>query len=1456
MSDTLIHLETDPRILEAARGARPELRDYDNLPSSRVRFAPSTGSYKVARDGSGTNVHLYGTTEHGHTIFVRAQNFRPYLFVSLGSIDAYTADAAERQTLVDLLLDNLQRALLMMAAHQQKDDASYVSAEVLAFREAHVGYVRQETAGGGKKRVDLCAARKHCSPIVGYRISDGLPLKGHGPNSGYRGQTTTRFLQIFFYCPSLVSKARSLLHGKNARLGTVRQIKRLARQGFERDEDVEVDMVTLRVGNSKMARAGRDEHQRKLMIPDVIDPAAADLEPDEVPEEEDDGEFEALERALDLADDAPSDNEAASGTDTEGEMEDPDDDDLEEESHLVDMAGAAEMVEGFTEMLVARFKKQTLRSVRRTELPMLSAGRTYDVYEADIDFILRFALDCGFAYEQWLTLDCTASLTTMPDGTPSPYELGVERITGARRETRVQIELRTDYRLLRMEADDPIQNTLPQHLVVSLDCEMAPGPRGEFPTPEHEAMLQCVFIVRGRDLPKGKFEFRSVSFTLGSCETRAAPRPNCTERHVLSFADEATMFRGIARFVRALDPHLVTGYNTDGFDFPYMLKRAKVLGVGEDFAKAWGRSLYTSRMTAVPRSFQSTQAGQISFMEVRAEGLVVLDTLKKITRDPLMKLRAYSLNAVANALLDEQKEDVAYSMINVHQKTPAGRETLRSYCEKDALLPLELFEKLQVMPSMVEMSRINVCPIAVILTRGQQVRSKCCLYREAAAEQPPYRFYTRTDTERREQADETFEGAEVVEPKPGLYDDPVVTLDQSSLYPSIMVSHNLCESTLVQPDVDLTIDPFVMRDPDPVRNLTLEERKRREAAAVYVVNDVSQKHPFVELPYERPAFPEGPVRAPRFLRHTVKVGIVPKAQLKYLAHRNRTKAEMSAAYKAGDVAKGNLLNERQKAIKMLANSLYGTLGATCAFNYSPTVSETVTRRGRTLLFLMRSIVLSEFAHYGVDVVYGDTDSIFVSLHKVPTIEEAAKIGVEMAKRITQRMKEMYTTDAPQYNILKLEFEKVFRALLLIAKKRYAGLKYEYSAKDGSLKPSAGPDFKGSNADGVPIMSGLESQRRDTTLLVSETIKDVVALLLDYHYSRAENMERARAYVWQHMVRPLLDGTINRRMLVITKQLRQLPSQYVAKVASGGAAAVPIHVQLAQRLIERAGGENAANAPRAGSRLAYVVVQGAQHEKVSSRGEDPEYALNNSMRIDSRYYLDRHVKPPLLRLFVPILCGKSKQRMLMADERISGTALQFGLTDAARKRANEAEASEYLFGHKSGYNDISAEKRALYSGIVPATRRERPPPRARPRYSSQVINRESRLTADGGKQRSIGAFVKQGARCETCKVFAVGEQPGYVCPACTQRSVAGIETRLRNYLLDIEDLRQERAELADICHDCMGCRDAPRVITCKNTDCSVLWDRWQSASSLKEVEARLQTAAKMAELAKAVDRLEL
>ena len=458
------------------------------------------------------------------------------------------------------------------------------------------------------------------------------------------------------------------------------------------------------------------------------------------------------------------------------------------------------------------------------------------------------------------------------------------------------------------------------------------------------------------------------------------------------------------------------------------------------------------------------------------------------------------------------------------------------------------------------------------------------------------------------------------------------------------------------------------------------------------------------------------------------------------------------------------------------------------------------------------------------------------MRNVKDLHEAAAIGVQMSEFITAEMKRRYTTDSPEHNILNLEFEKVFRKILLLAKKRYAGLKYEYDIKTNKLTPKP--------ADGVPTTSGLETKRRDTTLLVSRSMDDVLGLMLDYRYPLDTNLTRMRAYVWEHMVRPLLNNTINMRLLIVTKQLRMLPWQYAAD-----GRALHIHVQLAQKLIERAGGEHAQNAPRAGARLPYVVVEGSKYSKVSERGEDPVYALDNNLRIDSRYYLDRHVRPTLLRLLVPVLTNQKQKQKVIGDpsKASTGARRQFGMSETTRKRHNDAQAAEFLFGHIKDYHDplSRAEQRQL-AGVRPMYKEHLPPVHKRPRYTDKPTFQSAAKAGATGKQNTLLGSVVHGARCQRCKKFVAGAARGFMCSACVQLADGSGNNlaKMRTSMLDIEELYDERRMLADTCHDCMGCRDAPRKITCQNTDCQILWDRKQNLASINALEKRIDTISEV------------
>ena len=100
-------------------------------------------------------------------------------------------------------------------------------------------------------------------------------------------------------------------------------------------------------------------------------------------------------------------------------------------------------------------------------------------------------------------------------------------------------------------------------------------------------------------------------------------------------------------------------------------------------------------------------------------------------------------------------------------------------------------DKLMCLVNYIEMARVTGVPFSYLLSRGQSIKVLSQLLRRANAE-----GYV-IPALKGEGSDEQYEGATVIEPKKGFYDVPIATLDFSSLYPSIMMAHNLCYTTLL-----------------------------------------------------------------------------------------------------------------------------------------------------------------------------------------------------------------------------------------------------------------------------------------------------------------------------------------------------------------------------------------------------------------------------------------------------------------------------------------------------------------------------------------------------------------------------------------------------------------------------------------------------------------------------------
>jgi len=137
---------------------------------------------------------------------------------------------------------------------------------------------------------------------------------------------------------------------------------------------------------------------------------------------------------------------------------------------------------------------------------------------------------------------------------------------------------------------------------------------------------------------------------------------------------------------------------------------------------------------------------------------------------------------------------------------------------------------------------------------------------------------------------------------------------------------------------------------------------------------------------------------------------------------------------------------------------------------------------------------------------------------------------------------------------------------------------------------------------------------------------------------------------QGVIADLRRGAVDLRLLVISKCLgKKGEADYVAKSA---------HVELAEKLRKR----DPKSAPRAGDRVAFVVLSGSAGAKVYERAEDPKYAQVHDLPIDAEYYIEQQLKQPLLRIFEPIVGGDSAKvvSMLFAGAQVQKVTVPRGL----------------------------------------------------------------------------------------------------------------------------------------------------------------------------------------------------
>ncbi|MEM2874418.1 MAG: DNA-directed DNA polymerase [Candidatus Hadarchaeales archaeon] len=379
--------------------------------------------------------------------------------------------------------------------------------------------------------------------------------------------------------------------------------------------------------------------------------------------------------------------------------------------------------------------------------------------------------------------------------------------------------------------------------------------------------------------------------------------------YVECLGSEREMVERFVSIVRERDPDVLLGYNTDMFDFPYLRERARILKAKLPLG------IDGSEVTFRRHRFASS---------ARVRGRIHVDVFSMVefmATIGYMRLIHYTLEDVYRHLLGKEKPDFEFKeMPEAWDK--GGEKLLRliEYSMSDADATLEL--GLALLPLFVELARVVGQTLFDVtrMTPGQLVEWLLISEARKRGELVPPRP---VGEEFEERLEETYIGGYVMEPVRGLH-EKLAVFDFRSLYPSIIVTHNIDPSTL---------------------------------NCGCCAEDERTKVPGMEYWF-----------------CTKREGFIPATLKKLIRARFRLKEELKRH--RPETEEYSSLNARQTAYKIIANSAYGMLGYSRARWYSKECAESITSFGRH--YIQRTIEMAR--SFGFDVIYSDTDSSFVRLN--------------------------------------------------------------------------------------------------------------------------------------------------------------------------------------------------------------------------------------------------------------------------------------------------------------------------------------------------------------------------------------------------------------------------------------------------------------------------------------------
>ncbi|KAM0465368.1 hypothetical protein ACHAPV_001414 [Trichoderma viride] len=713
-----------------------------------------------------------------------------------------------------------------------------------------------------------------------------------------------------------------------------------------------------------------------------------------------------------------------------------------------------------------------------------------------------------------------------------------------------------DFKYSQKQPSSAVPHEAQYMSIMSLEVHV--NTRGNFvPNPEEDE-VQCIFwhwkddeAIASTDL-ETPAKSKSGILVLSADGALADRIGHAVSDEVIHESSELDLLNRMIEIVRVYDPDVLTGYEVHGSSWGYLIERAR-LKYDYDLCNEF------SRMKAQSKGRFGKESDQWGFnttSTIRITGRHMINIWRAMRSE--VNLLQYTMENVVWHLLHRRIPHYSWRSLTSWLQSGKARDLNRllRYYRTRSRLDLEILESNELISRTSEQARLLGVDFFSVFSRGSQFKVESIMFRIAK----PENFMLVSPSRKQVGQQNALECLPLVmEPQSSFYSSPLVVLDFQSLYPSVMIAYNYCYSTFLGRITDWR----------GKSKMGFTEYKRQDGLLTLLQDHIN-------------IAPNGMM----YVKSEVRKSLLAKMLTEILETRIMVKSGMKK--EQDDKTLQQLLNNRQLALKLLANVTYGYTSASFSGRMPCSeIADSIVQTGRETLERATAYIHS-VKRWGAEVVYGDTDSLFIYL-KGRSRNEAFAIGQEIAQAITER------NPKP----IKLKFEKVYHPCVLLAKKRYVGYKYE---SQDQLKPEF--DAK-----------GIETVRRDGTPAEQKIEEKALRLLFE-----TADLSQVKRY-FQEQCKKVMRGKVSVQDFCFAKEVR-LGSYSAHGPAPAGA------LISARKMLQDARAE-----PQYGERVPYVVITGAPGARLIDRCVSPEELLRNPhWQLDADYYISKNIIPPLERIF--------------------------------------------------------------------------------------------------------------------------------------------------------------------------------------------------------------------------------